>query len=89
MDGDAISASRFNTGTYFVTFPPPIDKCAASVVSATFAESGFSSYRVWAQVGIASALGGGFDASQVLVNTFGSDTGNVDTAFTLTLVCPH
>lgn len=89
VDGDAIATNRFGTGTYFVTFPPPIDKCAGSVTSSAFAGFDISINRVWGQLSIGATEGGGFGDAQVAVSLFDSGGSNVDSAFTMILVCPR
>jgi hypothetical protein len=89
VDGTAVSSSRFNTGVYILTFPPPIDKCAASAASASFQGFDASVFRVSPQIGIGVGSGGAFNDSNVIVSFFStSDGSNEDTSFTVTLVCP-
>lgn len=89
VDGTAVSSSRSNTGTYVLSFPPPIDKCAASATSASFQGFDTSRFRVVAQIGIGVGSGGAFSDSGVIVSFFDSSDGsNVDTSFTVILVCP-
>lgn len=89
VDGTAISSSRFSTGTYILSFPPPIDKCAASSNSASFQGFDLSVFRVTAQIAIGVASGGAFSDSGVIVSFFStSDGSSEDTSFTITLVCP-
>jgi hypothetical protein len=89
VDGTAVSSSRFNTGIYNLSFPPPIDKCAASAASASFQGFDSSVFRVAAQIGIGVGSGGVFNDNGVTVSFFDtSDGSNEDTSFTVTLVCP-
>ena len=89
VDGTAVSSSRFNTGVYVLSFPPPIDKCAASATSASFQGFDSSVFRVSAQIGIGVGSGGVFNDSGVIVSLFNtSDGSGEDTSFTVTLVCP-
>jgi hypothetical protein len=88
VDGDALAVNRFSTGSYYVTFPPPIDKCAASATSSAFEGFDGSLYRLWSQVSIGTVEGGGYGKSQVLVNLFDSSGSEANSSFTLILVCP-
>jgi hypothetical protein len=89
VDGTAVSSSRFSTGVYVLSFPPPIDKCAASAVSASFQGFDTSVFRVSAQIAIGAGSGGAFDDTGVIVSLFDtSDGSGEDTSFTVTLVCP-
>lgn len=83
VSGTAISASRFNTGTYSVVFPTAIDRCAGAANSASFAGFDLSVFRVWAQL----SLGVG-NPNTVDVSLFDSGGARVDTSFSLVLACP-
>ena len=88
VSGTAVSAFRFNTGTYFVVFPTAIDRCAGAANSASFAGFDTSAYRVWAQVSIGFGQGGAVDPVTVGVNLFQTNGASVDSSFTLVLACP-
>lgn len=89
VDGTAVSSSRFNAGVYILSFPPPIDKCAASAVSASFQGFDTSVFRVSAQIAIGVGGGGAFSDTGVIVSLFNTlDGSGEDTSFTVTLICP-
>jgi hypothetical protein len=89
VDGTAVSSSRFSAGVYLLSFPPPIDKCAASANSASFQGFDASVFRVTAQISIGFGAGGSVSDTGVIVSFFStSDGSSQDTSFTITLVCP-
>lgn len=89
VGGTAISAERFNTGTYFVRFPTSIQGCGGAANSASFAGFDISVFRISAQLGIGVGEGGGPDEENIIVSLFStSDGSSEDTSFSLVLVCP-
>jgi hypothetical protein len=89
VDGTAISASRFATGTYLVKFQPGIGACAATANSSSFLGFDLSVFRVSAQISVGFGDGGAFDDETVHVNFFSTTDGsNTDTSFSVILACP-
>jgi hypothetical protein len=90
VDGTAASAAKSSDGIYVVTFPQPIDGCAAAAGPAAYRGFDTSVFRVNAFVQV--GLGGlsGTDNTTVSVQLYRtSDGASVNSAFTLTLVCPR
>jgi hypothetical protein len=88
ISGTALSSTQVSNGRYALTFPAPIDGCAAAANSASFAGFDVSAFRIWAQISIGSTSGGAFDDGSVIVSLFGSDGSSADSSFTLLLMCP-
>jgi hypothetical protein len=88
VNGTALASYRSATGTYYLTFANEIDKCAASATSTAYEGFDGSVYRVWAQVGVGVQEGGAYNKHTVAVNLFDSGGSNVDSSFSLILVCP-
>jgi hypothetical protein len=89
VDGTATSSIQSSTGRYLLTFPPPIGKCAASAISASFVGFDGSVFRIVAQVSIGFDSGGAFDDQTVTVSTFNpASSAAENTSFTLILLCP-
>lgn len=88
IDGTAVAATRLQTGAYLLTFPTQIAKCAATANSTSFAGFDQSINRVWAQIGIGFGNGGGVSPNSLVVNLYDSGGPNVDSSFSVILVCP-
>jgi len=86
VDGTALSSSRVSHGSYVVSFPPPIDKCAASVTGAAFA--GYdSTVSVIPLVLIGLSVSGANNTDVIVQLLNQSGEAPADASFTLTLVC--
>lgn len=88
VDGTALSAFRFNEGVYILEFPPPIDKCAGAVNSASFQGFDGSVHGIAATVGIGVGSGGVYNDKNVMIQLVTTSSGTEDSSFTLVLVCP-
>ncbi len=89
VDGTALAATRYATGSYLLTFPAGIGGCAAAVNHAAFPGSDFSVPMGVATVRIGQSLDPGFDDESVRVSFRRSfDAELTNTAFTLVMLCP-
>lgn len=88
VSGTAVSAFRFNTGSYFIVFPTAIDRCAGAANSASFPGFDSSVLRVMAQLSVGFGQGGGADPNTAHVNLFDDAGAALNSSFTLVLACP-
>lgn len=88
VSGTAVSADKVGIGVYRVRFPEPIHECAGSASAARF--PGADSWKTYVAASLLIGFNGGLATDDMvtlrLFNPIADS--DVDTAFTLQLICP-